>query len=104
MATACRNTQGRSTSHDRASSGPTPARATWWKAPRCAPWTRPRADRKSTRLNSSHLGISYAVFCLKKKKKIEKTSLQERAALRAISRYRHVLDLMYAFLMRRHAA
>src|SRR5471030_3485337 len=29
----------------------------------------PRQDRKSTRLNSSHLGISYAVFCLKKKKK-----------------------------------
>src|SRR5436853_2398834 len=28
-------------------------------------------DRKSTRLNSSHLGISYAVFCLKKKKKIQ---------------------------------
>src|SRR5471030_3461750 len=27
-------------------------------------------DRKSTRLNSSHLGISYADFCLKKKKKI----------------------------------
>src|SRR5262245_63551605 len=26
-----------------------------------------RLDRKSTRLNSSHLGISYAVFCLKKK-------------------------------------
>src|SRR5205807_8287624 len=31
-------------------------------------------DRKSTRLNSSHLVISYAVFCLKKKKKINKTS------------------------------
>src|SRR5256885_9446521 len=30
---------------------------------------RPR-DRKSTRLNSSHLVISYAVFCLKKKKKM----------------------------------
>src|SRR5256885_2546514 len=30
---------------------------------------RERADRKSTRLNSSHLVISYAVFCLKKKKK-----------------------------------
>src|SRR5688572_31074757 len=30
------------------------------------------ADRKSTRLNSSHSQISYAVFCLKKKKKIEK--------------------------------
>src|SRR5256885_4039489 len=29
-----------------------------------------RKDRKSTRLNSSHLVISYAVFCLKKKKKI----------------------------------
>src|SRR5262245_10774677 len=28
----------------------------------------PKQDRKSTRLNSSHLGISYAVFCLKKKK------------------------------------
>src|ERR1039458_3057263 len=31
-----------------------------------------RIDRKSTRLNSSHLGISYAVFCLKKKKNIKK--------------------------------
>src|SRR5262245_64458486 len=31
-----------------------------------------RRDRKSTRLNSSHLGISYAVFCLKKKKKKSK--------------------------------
>src|SRR5262245_65447308 len=31
------------------------------------PRRAPRSDRKSTRLNSSHLGISYAVFCLKKK-------------------------------------
>src|SRR5437899_9095485 len=31
-----------------------------------------KPDRKSTRLNSSHLGISYAVFCLKKKKKLTK--------------------------------
>src|SRR5262245_65107646 len=30
---------------------------------------KPGIDRKSTRLNSSHLGISYAVFCLKKKTK-----------------------------------
>src|SRR5690242_20795600 len=30
---------------------------------------REREDRKSTRLNSSHMSISYAVFCLKKKKK-----------------------------------
>src|SRR5438034_2279455 len=32
---------------------------------------RDRRDRKSTRLNSSHTVISYAVFCLKKKKKKE---------------------------------
>src|SRR2546430_5011220 len=32
---------------------------------------RIRTDRKSTRLNSSHSQISYAVFCLKKKKKSE---------------------------------
>src|SRR5256885_12788943 len=31
-------------------------------------WERTAGDRKSTRLNSSHLVISYAVFCLKKKK------------------------------------
>src|ERR1039457_5270780 len=31
-----------------------------------------RSDRKSTRLNSSHLVISYAVFCLKKKKRHQK--------------------------------
>src|SRR5947199_2554442 len=34
-----------------------------------------RRDRKSTRLNSSHLGISYAVFCLKKKKKRTKQNI-----------------------------
>src|SRR6266566_8838079 len=33
----------------------------------------PKRDRKSTRLNSSHLVISYAVFCLKKKKKMTLT-------------------------------
>src|SRR2546430_10921027 len=31
-------------------------------------WSSTRSDRKSTRLNSSHSQISYAVFCLKKKK------------------------------------
>src|SRR5256885_7258534 len=35
-------------------------------------------DRKSTRLNSSHLVISYAVFCLKKKKKTNLTILRTR--------------------------
>src|ERR1039457_6242618 len=36
-------------------------------------------DRKSTRLNSSHLVISYAVFCLKKKKKKNKNNAMYRA-------------------------
>src|SRR5437588_9460017 len=39
----------------------------WWRARRCR-------DRKSTRLNSSHTVISYAVFCLKKKN-IKKNTL-----------------------------
>src|SRR5256885_3305727 len=36
----------------------------------------PGKDRKSTRLNSSHLVISYAVFCLKKKKKEVNSNIQ----------------------------
>src|SRR5438045_5592322 len=39
---------------------------------------RSRQDRKSTRLNSSHLGISYAVFCLKKKKRKKKTKYSSK--------------------------
>src|SRR2546428_1917682 len=41
------------------------------------------ADRKSTRLNSSHDQISYAVFCLKKKKKQQYLSLYLRLAVDA---------------------
>src|SRR3712207_7295559 len=37
---------------------------------------RPTQDRKSTRLNSSHANISYAVFCLKKKKKTSRHTRQ----------------------------
>src|SRR3712207_8377587 len=37
-----------------------------------------RADRKSTRLNSSHANISYAVFCLKKKKPAQMQSRQTK--------------------------
>src|SRR3712207_7272947 len=37
--------------------------------------TDPTSDRKSTRLNSSHANISYAVFCLKKKKKENITTI-----------------------------
>src|SRR3712207_7793124 len=36
---------------------------------RTLPYALVRSDRKSTRLNSSHANISYAVFCLKKKRK-----------------------------------
>src|SRR2546427_1522491 len=48
--------------HDRHSPGPWASRPTSFPA-LCLP-----GDRKSTRLNSSHSQISYAVFCLKKKK------------------------------------
>src|SRR2546427_9478360 len=39
---------------------------------------RPDVDRKSTRLNSSHSQISYAVFCLKKKKTNQERELTDR--------------------------
>src|SRR5947199_3028226 len=53
----------------------------FWSAIRAAWRHRDRlrgasTDRKSTRLNSSHLGISYAVFCLKKKKTIRRRHQQ----------------------------
>src|SRR5438094_5729584 len=44
----------------------------------------PDLDRKSTRLNSSHRTISYAVFCLKKKKKINKKNNTYKAKLATI--------------------
>src|SRR3712207_6963529 len=40
------------------------------ECPYCGTRLRKRADRKSTRLNSSHANISYAVFCLKKKNEL----------------------------------
>src|SRR5438874_9976806 len=42
----------------------------------------PRTDRKSTRLNSSHVEISYAVFCLKKIKDYDR--LEQRACLEEV--------------------
>src|SRR5437868_8028340 len=39
---------------------------------------RGERDRKSTRLNSSHVSISYAVFCLKKKKKTKNTCTPQK--------------------------
>src|SRR5207247_3963801 len=41
----------------------------WLRVKGSSPLPSPPEDRKSTRLNSSHEWISYAVFCLKKKKK-----------------------------------
>src|SRR2546427_1860399 len=47
------------------------------------------ADRKSTRLNSSHSQISYAVFCLKKKKKKKKSKTQSQTKLASACVYEH---------------
>src|SRR5256885_12798065 len=44
-------------------------------------------DRKSTRLNSSHLVISYAVFCLKKKNALQVSRVSDANALFRIHRY-----------------
>src|SRR5688572_32103316 len=60
----------RADGHIRAGAGPAavaPARACVSRAAEVG--DQPVLDRKSTRLNSSHSQISYAVFCLKKKKK-----------------------------------
>src|SRR3712207_7887379 len=51
------------------SSAAPPLSAATASASPCPPSCSMRADRKSTRLNSSHANISYAVFCLKKNKR-----------------------------------
>src|SRR5262245_64877359 len=54
-------------------------------------------DRKSTRLNSSHLGISYAVFCLKKKKNYgrilpdDQRRIERLHVHHVVARYRAIL-------------
>src|SRR5438034_1216616 len=55
-------------------------------------FARPARDRKSTRLNSSHTVISYAVFCLKKKKRAQDfTDLNRNLRLRLFHRFRPIL-------------
>src|SRR2546426_3300435 len=49
------------------------------------------ADRKSTRLNSSHLVISYAVFCLKKKNKEERTAFNTKTQSSQYTLNEHVI-------------
>src|SRR5690625_6621407 len=43
-----------------------------------------KVDRKSTRLNSSHVAISYAVFCLKKKKRSEENKYELKTSYKII--------------------
>src|SRR5262245_62368380 len=52
-------------------------------------------DRKSTRLNSSHLGISYAVFCLKKKKQKNYGQLTLAAHQSGCRRHQHLDSYSY---------
>src|SRR3712207_8008297 len=53
------------------------------------PVAQQEADRKSTRLNSSHANISYAVFCLKKKKNTQHQQSERKSYSREISIQKH---------------
>src|SRR6266566_149010 len=55
-------------------------------------------DRKSTRLNSSHLVISYAVFCLKKKKK-QRTSISLQKKIVSVILLNYMFFFLFFFLM-----
>src|SRR2546422_5382618 len=55
----------------------------------------PEQDRKSTRLNSSHGYISYAVFCLKKKKKKQASHMLDRLHLTITAAQAGVLSCNY---------
>src|SRR2546430_13262404 len=71
--------------HDALPISAVPRRAQRRDLPRHAPLrhvaARTRRDRKSTRLNSSHSQISYAVFCLKKKKQNNTTHIITRSSI-----------------------
>src|SRR5262245_63859690 len=67
----------------RAAASRPPASACCGPGPRSPKSERSRRDRKSTRLNSSHLGTSYAVFCLKNK---QAAALESRAVARVDER------------------
>src|SRR5258708_21435493 len=56
-------------------------RVRWEPRPRRETLETPPEDRKSTRLNSSHQIISYAVFCLKKKKKNTNSSREDKCTV-----------------------
>src|SRR5581483_12283433 len=75
------------------------------RQPRSAPGRRARAgrrcdgDRKSTRLNSSHANISYAVFCLKKKKNIIEAKIQHNNKWKVNKDYESKLKLLDTMLI-----
>src|SRR5206468_12274513 len=80
---SCASSTSRSATSCRSSLGPPSSRrtttcsSTWpGREPGSATATPHRRDRKSTRLNSSHDQISYAVFCLKKKSRLTSLHLQ----------------------------
>src|SRR5207302_6652773 len=60
------------------SCAPAPSCRSRLRTTRASWFSRSPEDRKSTRLNSSHVKISYAVFCLKKKKKKKKKNLNRK--------------------------
>src|SRR5437867_6015103 len=66
-------TPGAATRRDDGTSHAPTMNGAQYRAPTVASMKYPAGDRKSTRLNSSHRTISYAVFCLKKKKKSQVT-------------------------------
>src|SRR5205807_9949403 len=77
----------RSTSSCRSARRPRPSSA------RSSSIRPPSRDRKSTRLNSSHLVISYAVFCLKKKKKQQHLKISCNPNLpNSKTNYRHLIS------------
>src|SRR5438034_8769493 len=55
------------------------AKMKWFNEPASATQSGDQLDRKSTRLNSSHTVISYAVFCLKKKKHEDTSPIKTRS-------------------------
>src|SRR5438128_8227504 len=61
---------------------------------------KPLADRKSTRLNSSHGSISYAVFCLKKKKKKKENTIYTLLYIRSVSQTLHKTLMSYSIRRR----
>src|SRR6266576_4599095 len=72
-----------------------------WAGRRVPPPTRScrRRDRKSTRLNSSHVEISYAVFCLKKKKKKNKIIYKKKKKKYKILNYLIYLQFRLFFFL-----